>query len=337
MFGYEMSEYDLKVYKEELESFLPDKIIDMHTHVYKKELSLGIKRDKWTTRVAQDMTYEDLLKTFEDMYPGKKLKTVMMAMPVGFDLDKSNLYIEECINKGEKGLYCTKYSSTPGEIEKAITEHGFSGIKPYVNNSAPYIPLSELRIFDFLPHEHLKVMNELGSIVLLHIGRDLRLKDPVNIAQLMEIEEKYPNVKLIVAHIGRAYTVDDIGNAFDTLKHTKNMMFDFCANTLSEAMEECLKAVGPKRLMFGTDLPITKMRMRRIARNGTYCNIVPKGLYGDVSNDPHMLETENELLTCFVYEEIRAFKRAAEKIGLTAKDVNDVFYGNASKLFDINF
>ena len=49
---------------------------------------------------------------------------------------------------------------------------------------------------------------------MLHISRPARLKDPVNLAQLLEIEEKYPNVKLIVAHIGRAYTPEDIGDAY---------------------------------------------------------------------------------------------------------------------------
>lgn len=38
---------------------------------------------------------------------------------------------------------------------------------------------------------------------MLHIPRDGRLKDPVNLAQMMEIEEKYPKVKLIIAHVGR--------------------------------------------------------------------------------------------------------------------------------------
>ena len=259
-----------------------------------------------------------------------------MGMPTRSH-ELGNAYIEECIKKGETGLFCTKFDTPLSVIEEAITKKGFKGIKPYPNNRPAYIPLNEVRIFDFLPHEHLSLLNDLGAVATLHMGRDMRLKDPVNIAQLMEIEEKYPNLKLIVAHIGRAYSPEDLGNAFDTLKHTKNMLFDFCANTLSEAMEECIKAVGPKRIMYGTDMPITKMRMRRISENGIYKNIVPKGLYGDVSGDIHMAETENEELTCFVYEELRAFKKAAQKLNLTKEDINDIFYSNASKLFGIEF
>ena len=34
---FEVTEYDKKVWEEELRDFLPDKIIDVHTHVYKRE------------------------------------------------------------------------------------------------------------------------------------------------------------------------------------------------------------------------------------------------------------------------------------------------------------
>ncbi len=334
MFGYEATAYDKKVYQEELKDFLPEKIIDMHVHVYKKEFREKPMANKWTSKVSLENPLEDLHQTFEDLFPDKKMRAVMMTMP-SINLDKGNAYIKECIDKGECGLFCTKYNTTREEIVDAIVNQGFVGIKPYLCNAAPYIPVNEVRIFDFLPHEHLKLMDELGGIVLLHIARDQRLKDPVNIAQLMEIEEKYPNVKLIVAHIGRAYSPEDLGEAFETLKHTKNMMFDFVATTFDEAIEECLKAVGPKRLMYGTDLPIAKMRMRRISENGIYKNVILKGYYGDVSGDIHMLEVENEDLTNFAYEEIRAFKRVSEKLGLSREDISNIFYGNASKLFGI--
>ena len=40
MFGYVMSDYDKKVYAEQLADFLPDKMIDAHAHIWKKEFSL---------------------------------------------------------------------------------------------------------------------------------------------------------------------------------------------------------------------------------------------------------------------------------------------------------
>lgn len=75
----------------------------------------------------------------------------------------------------------------------------------------------------------------------------------------MEIDQRYPNAKVIVAHIGRAYTPESLGNAFDTLRNSQNLYFDFTATTYDPAMTACINAVGTKRFMFGSDMPITKM------------------------------------------------------------------------------
>ena len=174
-------------------------------------------------------------------------------------------------------------------------------------------------------------------IMMLHIPRSLRLKDPANLKQLIEIENNYPNVKLVVAHVGGAYCKEDIGDAFEILSDTKNMMFDFSANCNSFVFEKLIQAVGPKRILFGSDLPILKMRTHRICENGKYINLVPKSLYGDISSYPNMREVsdvEADKITFFLYEELAAFFKAALKCNLTKNDLEDVFYNNAIKIIN---
>jgi hypothetical protein len=78
--------------------------------------------------------------------------------------------------------------------------------------------------------------------------------------------------------------------------------------------------------------------MRRICEDGRYINLVPPGLYGDVSGDPHLREVspeEGRRLSFFMYEELWAFRQAAEEVGLTPGDLEAVFYDNAVELFDL--
>ena len=113
------------------------------------------------------------------------------------------------------------------------------------------------------------------------------------------------------------------------------MCFDICANTHAGVFEQLIRCVGAKRILFGTDLPITRMRMRRITKAGHYINLVPRGMYGDVSGDSHMAELQGkaaERLTVFMYEEIEAFRQAAERTGLSRGDVEAVFWKNAVRL-----
>ncbi len=105
----------------------------------------------------------------------------------------------------------------------------------------------------------------------------MRLRDPLNLQQMLEIERRFPHIKLVIAHIGRAYCPQDIGDAFEVLQESQRMSFDFSANTNAVVIEGALRAFGAQRLLFGSDLPIVRMRMRRICEDGVYINIVPHG------------------------------------------------------------
>lgn len=338
MFHFEMTDYDKKVFETELKDFLPDEFIDFHTHIGRVAFAYEGKPNggsTWTSRVYDEMTTFDLLEAYEKMFPGKKVTPLIFGDCV-HNVKQLNEYVfEEGNHYKLPKLYRTSYEIDADKLEEDMKKGGFIGIKPYQTFCPPYIPVNEIRIFDFLKHEHLDVMNKNGWIVMLHTPRNGRLKDPVDLAQLLEIEEKYPNIKLVVAHIGRAYAKEDIGNAFDILKHTKNMYFDFTANVCDDAIKACIKAVGPKRLIFGSDMPIAIMRMYRIVENGVYYNVVPRGLYGDVTNEAHMRETDETDVTIMMYEQLRAFKRVATELKLTDCEIENVMYGNAKRLLDL--
>lgn len=339
---FKIKDIDRKVYQEELAEFLPEKLIDIHTHIWldkhknhdDKQFARVVT---WPALVAKDNSIEDLLETYRLMFPGKEVKPLCFSLArPGDDLSILNDYVSESVAKFAcPAIYFATPDQSGEELEQKIVDGGFLGIKVYLNFSPDYIPMEEIRIFDFLPHHQLEVMNRNKWIVMLHIPRNGRLKDMVNLMQMLEIEEKYPDLKLIIAHVGRAYCNEDIGNAFEILADTKNMLFDFCANTNDYVFEQLIKAVGPERILFGSDLPILRMRMKRICKDGRYINIVPQGMYGDLSNDKNMKEVtgkEAEELTFFMYEEIRAFKRASERCGLGHEDIEKIFYGNSAKL-----
>ncbi len=338
MFGFEMTDYDREVYERELRDFLPDRMIDIHTHIWKKEFPASGDSNggaTWPHKVAEDCTIEDLLQTYRDLFPGKTV-TPNIFGGCRSDLDVLNQYVLESARKYNLPyMYRVSYDMDPERVEREVVEGGFLGFKPYLSHKPAYIPDSEIRIFDFMPHEHLRIADKYGLAVILHIARNKRLRDPVNLGQLLEIEEKYPNLKLVVAHIGRAYTTEDFGNAFDILKNTRNMCFDFCANTLDTAMVRIIETVGTRRVMFGSDMPISKMRMYRITEGGNYINVIPRGLYGDVSDDSHMREVDGEDITTFIYEELLAFKRACTSLGLSREDVENMMYNNAKEILKI--
>jgi predicted TIM-barrel fold metal-dependent hydrolase len=252
------------------------------------------------------------------------------------NLGKTNHYTSQVARKHNlPSLVVTTPEWSAEELERQVRDGGFLGLKPYLAFAPAHLAKDEITIFDFLPHHQLKLADAYGWIIMLHIPRPARLRDPINLEQLLEIERLYPNLHLIIPHIGRAYCVTDIGDGFEVLRDTERMLFDISANTNAEVFERFLRTFGPRRVMFGSDLPILRMRMRRICENGVYINLVPPGLYGDLGDDPHMREVgqeEGSQLSLFLYEELLAFRHAAVAVGLGGADLEDVFYNNAARL-----
>ncbi len=338
---FEVKEVDRRFFAEQLADFLPSRLIDIHTHVWLTSFLEPAAADErgatWPSRVAEDNAIEDLFETYRLMFPNRRVMPLVFGFPDRrIALDKTNAYAAEAAEKhGLPSLIVSTPTWSADELERRVEMGGFLGLKPYLSFAPEHLPSSEITIFDFLPEEHLALANDHGWVVMLHIPRPGRLKDPVNLEQLAEIENHYPDLHLIVAHIGRAYCAGDVGNAFDLLRATERMCFDFCANTNAWVIEQAIRTFGPRRILFGSDLPILRMRMRRICEEGRDINLVPPGLYGDVSDDAHMREVsaaEGEKLTFFMYEELAAFRRAAEAVGLGPADVEDICHNNALRL-----
>ena len=336
---FEVTPYDKKIWEEELKDFLPQKLFDIHTHVYLEKNNApaapgAAKRTvTWPSLVAREDPIEDLQETYRLMFPGKEVRALIFG---GGHLPQANAYIAESSQKsGWPALYYSHPTQSADELEQQIRAGGFLGVKSYLSLAPKYLPTKEIRILDFFPEHQLAQLNEMGAVCMLHIPRDGRLKDPVNIHQILHIRKKYPRVRLIVAHIGRAYTKEDVGNAFDLLTAEPETMYDFAASSCEYAITEAIRRCGVKHILFGTDMPILRMRTRRIEENGTYINLVPPGLYGDPSQDPHLREVspeEAEKITFFAYEELLAFKRACKTLGLTTQDIEDIMYNNAAEL-----
>lgn len=343
----QVNSYDTWYYETYLKPILPRRIIDCHAHLWLESFHAksGMREGSqlWPRMVAKDNSIEDLNETNRLLFPDSQVISVLYGDPMlTVDRDKNNAYVaEKAKENGFPALYLSHPSQSVEELEEAVLSNPvFKGLKVYLQFAPSYIPADEIRIYDFLPKEHLALADKHGWVVQLHIARPRRLADPVNYCQLLEIEQDYPNLQLLVAHLGRAYANEDVGDALEYLKYTEKTVWDFTANTNDWVMEQVLNYFGPDRLIYGSDFPVFRMKARRVTENGFYINEVPKGEFSPsaIQADRHMREIdypEADKITFFIYEEINACRKACERLGLGKPEFEKIFFSNSARIFGV--
>lgn len=329
---------DMPFYRKHLEDFLPDKIIDFHTHA-------GVplpwepgdpEPTYWPGKIRRgcSMSVANLLQSLILTLPGKEVIPNVLCGGTRRTVDASIEYLARELRKYPQisGFMRNLPDWSEAEIIERYGRGRFTGLKPYLNMALPSLGAEDVTIFDFMPKHQIKVAEERGWIIMLHIPKAERLADPSNIDQLKEIADTFPDVKIVLAHIGRAYAPRYAQEGFAALGDTAGFYYwDFSANLLQEAMELMIECAGPSRIVYGTDMPILAVRSRRIVEGDNYVNVMRDADWED-SHTRLPSPDERDSVTFMMYEELIAFKRAAEKKGLSRADIEDIFYNTARNL-----
>jgi len=96
---FEVKPIDERYYTEKIRDILPDRIVDIHTHIwtgdYSEKSNQGKRVVTWPSRVAAENPVEDLLETYRLLLPGKSVTPLVFNMPTkGEDLDRLNEYVK---------------------------------------------------------------------------------------------------------------------------------------------------------------------------------------------------------------------------------------------------
>jgi len=121
---------------------------------------------------------------------------------------------------------------------------------------------SPMHRYDILAHGDriFSLANELSATVLMH---------PHKIGDMVAFADRYPNMNLIIAHLGSRWHVDAIASA----KHG-NIYTDTSGSmsALNNVIEYAVKTVGSEKILFGTDtyspaFQYPRVSLARISQN----------------------------------------------------------------------
>src|ERR1043166_9383204 len=340
---WDYNDVDRAFWAEHFEDWLPKQIIDTHTHVMEPRFQIvqmneTMRRQYWVNEVRAPIDAVSADRCIATVFPNREVKCVAFGMPaLDFDIDAGNDWLQpECAKRGWYNLAVIRPQWSQEKLACLLDRPGVIGVKPYYSLISASTDTRdqhlEASIFDFLPHHLLEVVNDRHAWVTLHVPKAARLGHPDNIREIREIRRRYPNVVLVLGHLGRCYTEPHALEAIPPLADDPGIYFDSSAVVNPASHRVALQHVGPRRVLYGSDNPIFYMRGRRQYNDKTYINRTNYPFYFNKDREPPEVEGTYTLM---MYEDLRAIKQACQELGIVARaDIEAIFHDNAAGLIE---
>ncbi len=327
-----LTELDRQIFEQEIDPVLPQRLFDIHTHVYLNQHIGPDSPERLTIsfgRLYPDAGWEDLNAADELLLPGRTVHRVAFGFPFrDVDFSAINQFtVAQSRKDPESGAFLLVQPSMSAEfVEQQIVEEGFLGLKPYRLYTSTGDP-AESRITDFLPEHQLQVADRFGLGIVLQLSKAKGVADEDNIGDLERLTDKFPGVQWIMAHCARGFYPQPLDRVGERLARLNNVYFDTAAVCEYASYDLLLDLVGPGRLLYGSDdLPACVDRGKYVTwgegwMHGNEETLIRSGLnYCDTT------------MTFIRYEVLRALARAVRRHGFSTKEIEAIFHDNAASL-----
>lgn len=323
---WELRDSDREFFAKELDSFVPAQIFDAHAHLY--------ELPHWGSAHSVEqgppvVGIEEFCRQVDWLTPGRK--TTGLFFGVGLSepwREASNQFVAREVAKdaASRGQLIISPRQDPEAVRQEARSNHFVGLKVYHTFSATR-PTWDSEVKAYLTEEHVRIAHEEGLSITLHMVKDRALADPSNQQQIRYYCEKYPNIKMILAHAARGFNPFHTIEGIEALRGLRNVWCDSSAVTEAGAFEAIIEVLGHDRLLWGSDFPVSHLRGRCVAIGDTFL-----WLYEDTV-DWNTVAAHAKIQPLLVgHESLRALKLAALRMKLRDSQIEDIFYHNARRM-----
>lgn len=333
MASWELTEADRAMIAREVEPFVPARVFDAHAHLFCAEHYAAGTRPPHQQGLPEQLGLAAYFEYIDWLHPsGRTVGGLFFGLAFNGDRDANNAFVAAEVAAARAagrpvfGQLVVPPDADPEQVRAQVRQGGFVGLKCYHTMAQIAGPTWQAPIEDYLPEPLVRLAHEERLSITLHMVRDRALADPVNQASIRRYCERYPNMRLILAHAGRGFnpwhTIEGIGQ----LHGLANVWFDTSAVTEAGAFEAIVDEFGHERLLYGSDFYISHMRGRCVAIGDSF-----HWLYAD---DMQLDERHATLQPVLVgLESLRSLRLAARRLRLSPAQIEDIFYHNAAQLF----
>lgn len=319
---------DVELFERTLASFVPPDAFDVHAHLYPLA-GVGFDFPAGTVAATDGDVGIAAYRSATAAWMGDRCprRGLFFGLPSSprVDVAASNHFVADEVARagGCAGLMLVRPGDDPAAVESEMRRSNFAGFKVY-HTFAPRSDTPNAELDEYLPRWVWQLAHAHGRVIMLHLVKPRALADEFNRSALRENLVAYPEARLVLAHAARGFcaehTIDGIGG----LAGFDNVFFDSSAVCEAGALLAILRQFGPRRLMFGTDFPVSAARGRCVSVGDGFVWLSPDNV--DWGTSPHGQPTLVGI------ESLLALRQAVRLAGLSDADVEAIFRDNAAAL-----
>ena len=345
--GKTPNHFEHTFYEREIAPFLPDQVLDFHTHIWMPDqwknaggnegvdrVSLVSEEKKEAAKYMTSSTeysVENLLSDAAEAFSDRPYNAVVFGAPCpDADNKRTNSYVAS-VSASRPNLFPLRVtgkalSETASDVRREIDTQGFYGYKVFLDWLGDEYP--PLVFDDMVSEEQCALADEKGLIILLHVPRSGRLADPEVGKSVREAALRWKNARFVLAHCGRCYRFEEIREALRWVADLPNVWFD-CSMVMDPTVHAyILQRMDPTHYLFATDYPIAAMRGRRVNIADHWVDVVLPG----PAEGHYRVITDNMRASFMTHEIVKAVLIGSELAGLSSLQTRNIFFQNGMSL-----
>jgi glutamate-1-semialdehyde 2,1-aminomutase len=304
---------DVDIWDEELDSFVPPRIFDAHTHLWSTSAAgaEGLAENGWG---CQQTDLPALRGIFRTLYPGREVHCLTFGLPVaGTNQVALNQWVADQAGRDSRTsaamLIGPRMSAQ--SVAEAIERKGFAALKPYYHLG----PASSSGIAAYFPEQLMGVAHALKLPVVLHCRHGVA----GDLDELVGCCRRFPGIRWILAHCGAMFNPRGLKRCVQRLRAFPNVWYDTALICEVDTLAIVLRHADRTRVLFGTDSAMGIGGCRR-GRVLSYAHSV-------------LWLKQTASATFWAYEQLRALARCCDLLDLCQREIDGLFYSNAVRLF----
>jgi glutamate-1-semialdehyde 2,1-aminomutase len=327
-YSHSLTENDQLLINRRLSDFIPKEIYDIHAHPYNPT---HFATGTWSfLKDAGLLGCSEHRRGLQQYMSVDKIHGLYFGLPhKSATRPALNAWVSDEVARNgsalSRALMVASPQDDPAQVAGALRNGLFVGIKVY-HCYAPRPDTMHASLAEYAPDWMWDILNETKGVLLLHIVRDGAIDDVDNQKEIRRLCRAYPNVRLILAHVARSFNYRNGRNGLYTIADLDQVVVDTSAIAEKESFAAALKILGPSRVLWGSDFPVSEMRGRCVTVGDYFYWLHPEVIA------PEFRTQGSEAMTLVGIESLLTLREACDDAGMTASDIQNIFLNNALRL-----